>query len=149
MDELLLVMKALSDGNRLRTVMALRSGELCVCHLTELLQLAPSTVSRHMTVLRRAGLVENRREGRWIHYRLAGDGRSPCVETVLEAIFDGLWEDPNLAADRMRIREIRNTVTCGSAGSHRQEMDRCRGVRDEIGDCVETLPESLTVQRKE
>lgn len=116
MDELLAVMKALSDGSRLRTVMALRSGELCVCQLTELLGLAPSTVSRHMAVLRHAGLVKSRREGRWIHYGLAEDGRSPCVEALLKTVFERLSEEPAMAEDIRRAREIRKTMTCGPDG---------------------------------
>lgn len=116
MDELLAVMKALSDGSRLRTVMALRSGELCVCQLTELLRLAPSTVSRHMAVLRHAGLARGRREGRWIYYGLAEEGRSPCVEALLKTVFEQLSEDPAIAEDVGRAREIRKTMTCGPDG---------------------------------
>jgi DNA-binding transcriptional ArsR family regulator len=116
MDELLAAMKALSDGSRLRTVMALRSGELCVCQLTELLRLAPSTVSRHMAVLRHAGLVKSRREGRWIRYGLAEEGRSPCVEALLKTAFEQLSGDPVMTEDKRRAREIRKTMTCGPDG---------------------------------
>ena len=66
--------KALGDPVRLRLFSLLtRKEELCVCHLTDALDLPQSTVSRHLAVLRRAGLVETRREGKWIHYRLTGD----------------------------------------------------------------------------
>jgi len=63
--------RALGDVGRLRILAALRGRELCVCHLTDLLQLDTSTVSRHVGVLRRAGLVEVRKEGRWLHCRRA------------------------------------------------------------------------------
>jgi len=116
MDELLAALKALSDESRLRTVMALRSGELCVCQLTELLRLAPSTVSRHMAVLRQARLVTSRREGRWIHYGLAEESRSPCVEALLKTVFEQLSDDPAMAEDVRRAREIRKTMTCGPNG---------------------------------
>ncbi|MCA1743021.1 MAG: metalloregulator ArsR/SmtB family transcription factor [Desulfovibrionales bacterium] len=63
--------KALADGNRLRIIAALsRYPELCVCQITELLELAMATVSRHISVLQNAGLVESRKEGRWVYYRL-------------------------------------------------------------------------------
>jgi len=66
--------KALGDPVRLRLFSLLtRKDELCVCHLTDALDLPQSTVSRHLAVLRHAGLVETRREGKWIHYRLTGD----------------------------------------------------------------------------
>lgn len=67
------VFKALGDPVRLRLFALLAAGdEVCVCHLTEALQLPQSTVSRHLAVLRNAGLVDTRRDGKWIHYRLTG-----------------------------------------------------------------------------
>jgi len=65
------VHKALGHPARLRIVAMLRSGELCACQITAVLQLAPSTVSSHLAELRRAGLLTERKDGRWIHYRLA------------------------------------------------------------------------------
>ena len=69
-NEFTAVAKALSDSHRVRAVMALRKGELCVCQITELLALAPSTISKHMSVLKSAGVVDSRKEGRWVYYRL-------------------------------------------------------------------------------
>ena len=64
-------LKALADGNRLRAVAALMEhGELCVCQITELLQLATATVSRHMSILQNAHVVQSRKDGRWVYYRL-------------------------------------------------------------------------------
>ena len=71
MREFIDINKALSDESRVRALLALRDQELCVCQLIELLGLAPSTVSKHMTILKQAGLVEGRKDGRWIYYRLA------------------------------------------------------------------------------
>lgn len=64
------ITKALADGTRLRMLMALRGRELCVCQLTELFHIAPSTASRHLSILAAAGLVVARRDGRWTHYRV-------------------------------------------------------------------------------
>jgi len=61
---------ALSDETRLEIVHRLQGGELCVCHLTDLLEASQSRLSFHMRVLKDAGLVSDRREGRWIHYSL-------------------------------------------------------------------------------
>ena len=66
------IAKALADENRVRLLLALQKQELCVCQLIELIGLAPSTVSKHMSILRQARLVEARKEGRWVYYRPAG-----------------------------------------------------------------------------
>ncbi len=72
MTDLVNVARALADESRVRALLALRGGELCLCQIIELLGLAPSTVSKHMDVLFRAGLVERRKEGRWHYFQLAG-----------------------------------------------------------------------------
>ena len=69
MNELLNITRALADESRVRALLALRQGELCVCQLTELFGAAPSTVSKHLSVLYQAGLVESRKEGRWVRCR--------------------------------------------------------------------------------
>lgn len=66
--------KALGDPTRLRLFALLgQSKELCVCHLVDTLKLPQSTISRHLSVLRHAGLVETRREGKWVYYHLCGN----------------------------------------------------------------------------
>lgn len=77
------IFKALGDPVRLRLFYLLSSGqELCVCHLTEALELPQSTISRHLAVLRQAGVVDTRRDGKWIHYRLSGDMAGPLSALV-------------------------------------------------------------------
>ena len=76
--------KALADENRVRLLLALRKQELCLCQLVELVGLAPSTVSKHMSILRQARLVEGRKDGRWQYYRLAGANASPAVRQAIE-----------------------------------------------------------------
>ncbi len=71
MHEPLSILKSLADGNRLRVAAALMDHEeLCVCQITELLQLATATVSRHMSILHNAHAVQSRKRGRWVYYRL-------------------------------------------------------------------------------
>lgn len=83
MRELMTVLKALADENRVRVVTALDGRELCVCQIVELLGLANSTVSKHMAILKHARLVESRKDGRWIFYRLADREASPeAIEAV-------------------------------------------------------------------
>ena len=80
---------ALSDPTRLRLLLALRGGELCACQLIGLVGLAPSTVSKHLALLRAAGLVAARKDGRWVHYRLAGRPDFPMVGSRAPALFQG------------------------------------------------------------
>jgi ArsR family transcriptional regulator len=73
---------ALSDETRLAIVRKLRNGEQCVCHLTDMLDAEQSRLSFHLRVLKDAGLVHDRREGRWIHYHLNKDAFGELAELV-------------------------------------------------------------------
>jgi len=77
---------ALGDAGRLRALVALCGKELCACHIVALLRLAPSTVSKHMAVLQKAGLVSSRRSGRWVYYRAAGKGAPGEIRNALDWI---------------------------------------------------------------
>src|SRR5580698_7507034 len=71
LEESVEIFKAVADPVRLRLLNLLAAGEICVCHLHEALELPQSTVSRHLAYLRKRGLVVGRKEGLWVHYRLA------------------------------------------------------------------------------
>ncbi len=103
------VIKALADENRLRTVYALQGRELCVCQIVELLGLAPSTVSKHMSILRQAHLVDGRKDGRWMFYRLADKGTDRLRREVLKCINKSLQLDAELEDDREKLRTILRT----------------------------------------
>lgn len=95
------VFKALGDPVRLRLFHLLSlKNELCVCHLTEALNLPQSTVSRHLGVLRHAGLVKTRREGKWMHYRLAGATAKTFAQLISEQV------DASMLADAKRLAAI-------------------------------------------
>jgi DNA-binding transcriptional ArsR family regulator len=106
MRELLAVSKALSDVNRVRALAALAHGELCVCQIVELLQLAPSTVSKHLSLLERAQLVERRRNGRWVHYRRPGGAVPPSCREALRWVDSALAKDAQIRDDAKRLRRI-------------------------------------------
>src|SRR5881398_4008748 len=78
------VFKALADSTRLRILGLLLTGEVCVCHIHESLKISQPKASRHLAYLRKAGLVAARRDGLWMHYRLA-EPSDPTVRTVLNA----------------------------------------------------------------
>lgn len=106
MRQLIHITKALADEKRVRILLALRHGELCVCQITELFGLAVSTISKHLSVLYQAGLVESRKEGRWIYYRLPG-GESPAsVREALKWVEKSLDNDPRIREDARHLETI-------------------------------------------
>lgn len=86
MRDTMAILKALADENRVRILAALNAGELCVCQIVELLQLAPSTTSKHMSILRQARLVDSRKEGRWMYYRLPDDDVQAGAKEVTDLV---------------------------------------------------------------
>jgi ArsR family transcriptional regulator len=103
MKDILRISRALSDPNRLRLLCALAPGERCVCELNELVGLAPSTVSRHLAILAGAGLVDFRRDGRWVYYRLAGPEASHPSRQAIQWVLAHLEHTPIVQADRRRM----------------------------------------------
>ncbi len=106
MREVLDITKALADANRLRVLMALTGGELCVCQIVELLELAPSTVSKHMYILRQARLVDSRKDGRWMYYRLPPRDAPKAVKETIAWVRRQLAESPQMRQDAERLRKI-------------------------------------------
>lgn len=98
---------ALSDSTRLRLIAALRGGELCACQLIELVGLAPSTVSKHLALLRDAGLVESRKEGRWVYYRQPQKNVFPMVGSAAKSFLQTLEKCSEVQADNRRLKAIR------------------------------------------
>lgn len=106
MREIMDVLKALADESRLRALGALQGGERCVCQLIALLDLAPSTVSKHLAILRAARLVESRKEGRWMYYRLSREFRTPSAGKMLALLFKDMAKTPRMAEDRKNLKRI-------------------------------------------
>lgn len=100
------ITRALSDQNRVRTLMALNGRELCVCQLIELLDLAPSTVSKHMQILSNGRLVESRQDGRWRYYRLAGDAAPDEAQEAIAWTIRSLSKTPQILQDMERLKKI-------------------------------------------
>lgn len=109
MQQFMSITKALSDENRVRILVSLREGELCLCQIVEVLGLAPSTVSKHVELLRRASLVERRKEGRWHYYRLAGRGAPPVVREAIRWALKSLENEPVVTTDAAKLCYVRNT----------------------------------------
>jgi len=107
MREFLNVAKAASDETRARILMLLQGRELCLCQLIELLNLAPSTVSKHMAILIQADLVLFRKDGRWRYYRLPCCRKAPApVKQALEWMRKSLADSPVIREDEKRLDEV-------------------------------------------
>jgi ArsR family transcriptional regulator, arsenate/arsenite/antimonite-responsive transcriptional repressor len=106
MRDFLNITKALADESRVRLLLSLKTGELCVCQLTELLGSAPSTVSKHLSILNQAGLVNSRKDGRWIYYSLPDNKAPVAVREAMDWIEKSLASDSCAARDRKRLQKI-------------------------------------------
>ena len=105
-------MKALGDQNRFRIILMLMERPLCVCELLEILDIAGGTLSNHLKVLREAGLIAQRKDGRWIEHFI-----SPEVPpALLDFLTAGAANDAQATADRTRIREISRRVCSEKRG---------------------------------
>ena len=100
------ITKALADENRLRMLLALRGGELCVCQITELVGLAMSTVSKHLSVLYQAGLVNGRKQGRWMYYSLPGKGAPAVPREAVAWVRRALADSERIADDARRLKQV-------------------------------------------
>jgi DNA-binding transcriptional ArsR family regulator len=104
LSELVRVHKALAHPVRLRILAMLRRGPLCVCQMTAVLRLAASTVSAHLSDLRRCDLVVERKEGKWVEYRLADEAPGAALAAVP---WGDLEKDRMVAQDRALLKELR------------------------------------------
>jgi ArsR family transcriptional regulator len=104
--DLATVFRALADETRLRILALLGDGEVCVCHIQGGLQLPQPTISRHLAYLRKSGLVAARRDGIWMHYRLADDV-SPVVRSVIDAALHALTHASTTERDVARMQKER------------------------------------------
>ena len=105
MREFMAITKALADEKRVRALQALQDGELCVCQITELFGLAASTISKHLSILYQAGLVDSRKDGRWIYYSLPAKGSAPAREAI-RWVAKSLAGDPRVAEDGARLKKV-------------------------------------------
>lgn len=117
------LLKALSDETRLRVVALLAHGELCVCHVEAALELSQPNASRALGVLRNAGVVEARRDGSWVYYRLAAQADALC-KRVLGALERDFRQRELLARDVERLLRARGPGACGVPPPSRRKAVR-------------------------
>jgi DNA-binding transcriptional ArsR family regulator len=110
-----------------RALLALGDQEICVCQLIELLQLAPSTVSKHMSILKQAKLVVGRKRGRWMYYQFPGTDAAPIVRQALTWVRQSASKDPRIRRDAKLMEKILRTkreLICERQSIRRKQGDR-------------------------
>ena len=105
LDRLEHLFKALADRTRLRILALLAAGEVCVCNIHESLTLPQPTVSRHLAYLRRSGLVETRRDGIWMHYRLTPPAER-LAGSIVDAALHAVGHVPSVTTDRRKLAKV-------------------------------------------
>lgn len=124
------VHKAIGHPIRLRLLAMLRGGPLCVCQMTVVVKLAASTVSEHLSELRKAGLVAERKQGRWVEYRLSDTALS---QGVLDPVWGALEKDREAQADAILLKELRRVRVDELCGV---DLDLARIARPRLASAV-------------
>ena len=106
MREYLSVAKGIADASRARILKLLERRPLCVCQIVAVLGLRPSTVSKHLSILRDAGLVGDRKTGKWVHYALSQENANPFSQTALALFRAWLNDDRQVLADRLKVERV-------------------------------------------
>ena len=106
------IFKALSDKNRLRIVKMLEKKPMCVCEITAVLNLAPSTVSKHLSLLHEAELIDDRKDGKWVNYSLPKKSQIPFVSEILKLLSRSLGDDPAVLTDMKKAAKVNRIELC-------------------------------------
>jgi len=113
MEKVVLGFKALSDINRIRILKMLEVRALCVCEITDVLGLATSTVSKHLSILRDTGFILDSKEGKWVNYQLNNTMADPYVQQLLPLIRSWLPDYETILDDKKTVAGLNRHTICG------------------------------------
>jgi ArsR family transcriptional regulator len=113
MRRLVKIFKALGDTNRIRILKMLEVRALCVCEIREVLGLANSTVSKHLSILRDAEFILDIKDGKWVEYQLNTTRTDQYVKKLLPLIQFWLPEDGIVIKDRKKVKKVNRNIICG------------------------------------
>ncbi len=112
MRDLIKVFKALSDPNRVRILKMLEVRPLCVCEITAILELAPSTVSKHLSLLRDVNFILDEKDGKWVNYELNKTQNNEFATRLLPLLADWLPDDEIIQSDREKVATVDRNHVC-------------------------------------
>jgi ArsR family transcriptional regulator len=114
MKKLAKTFQALSDTNRIRILKMLEVRPLCVCEITEILKLANSTVSKHLSILREMEFILDEKDGKWVNYFLNKSKNDDYVTKLLTLISGWIPDDRIISDDRNRVKSVDRNIICGT-----------------------------------
>jgi len=107
------IFKALSDTSRLRILKALQSRYLCACELRELLDLANSTVSQHLKILKEVGFIIEEKDGKWVNYKINPNSNDQRINRVLSSLDFWINDEVMIIRDKVKLKKLdRNRILC-------------------------------------
>lgn len=106
------IFKALSDPNRLRILKMLQTRPLCVCEITEVLQLATSTVSKHLSILKDSGFILEEKEGKWVNYSINSRSADPRINSFLTSLDFWIADEQSIILDKKKALSVDRSVVC-------------------------------------
>lgn len=106
--------KALSDPNRLRILKMLQSKHLCVCEITNILDLATSTVSKHLSILRESGFITERKEGKWVNFQINTTPSDQRVSAILSSLDFWIADDEVIISDMEKVKNVDRYQVCSN-----------------------------------
>ena len=114
MDSEVKYFKALTDKNRIRILKMLESKPLCVCEITSVLDISTSTVSSHLTFLKEAGYIADRKDGKWVEYSLKRSSENPVLHQLLAMIPGWMNNEPNIISDKEKLMDTDRNSICST-----------------------------------
>jgi len=104
--------RALSDSNRLRILKMLQSKHLCVCEITEVLGLATSTVSKHLSILKDTGFIIEEKDGKWVNYRINPRPSDERISSILASLDFWIADDRMIISDKQKVQNVNRYEVC-------------------------------------
>jgi len=104
--------KSLSDSNRLRILKMLQVKPLCVCEITDVLQLATSTVSKHLSILKETGFIIEEKEGKWVNYMINSQPDDPRISSIISTLDFWIADDQLIISDKQRVQKVDRNEVC-------------------------------------
>ena len=104
--------KALSDPNRLRILKMLQSKSLCVCEITDVLKLATSTVSKHLSILKDGGFILEQKDGKWVNYLINPRPSDPIISSLISTLDFWISDDQLIISDKQKVQKVDRFKVC-------------------------------------
>lgn len=106
------IFKSLSDPNRLRILKMLQTKQLCVCEITDILRLATSTVSKHLSILKATGFIIEEKDGKWVNYSINPRPFDPRISSILSRLDFWISDENTIIADKQKVQKVDRVDLC-------------------------------------